>query len=102
MSQMQLTRNALQQASVSPEISPKKSPLNTDILDLSQKVSPCHVDSGLSFSGLFSTEIAPRLVMPFSRDCGMNLEISQDGYRASRIRGCRQSVAVGSAPLTLV
>ena len=38
--------------------------------------------------------------MPFTREIyGLNLEI--DGYQATRIRGCRQSVAIGSAPLLL-
>jgi len=37
---------------------------------------------------------------PFSQTtCGMNLTLSNEGYRASRTRGCRQSVAIGSAPL---
>lgn len=40
--------------------------------------------------------------MPFSREiCGLNLEFSEDGYRATRVRGCRQSVAIGRAPLRL-
>lgn len=37
---------------------------------------------------------------PFSQTtCGANLILSDDCYTASRTRGCRQSVAVGSAPL---
>lgn len=45
---------------------------------------------------------APQLVMPFCRELfGANVEISEDGYRAMRTRGCRQSVAIGSAPLSL-
>jgi len=39
-------------------------------------------------------------VLPFSPDaCGVNLSLSEDGYLASRMRGCRQSVAIGSGPL---
>merc|ERR1719440_317911 len=39
---------------------------------------------------------------PLSRNpCGMNIELSEDGYYAKRIRGCRQSVVMGSAPLEL-
>jgi hypothetical protein len=42
----------------------------------------------------------PCLVAPFSREaCGVNLLLSEDGYTATRTRGCRQSVAVGSGPL---
>jgi len=39
-------------------------------------------------------------VEPLSRNpCGMNIELSEDGYTAKRVRGCRQSVVLGSAPL---
>jgi len=31
--------------------------------------------------------------------CGVNLAVSEDGYIATRTRGCRQSVAIGSEPL---
>jgi len=42
----------------------------------------------------------PDFVLPFSTDvCGVNLSISEDGYAATRMRGCRQSVAIGSGPL---
>lgn len=42
----------------------------------------------------------PSLVPPFSRQtCGVNLTLSEDGYTATRTRGCRQSVVVGSGPL---
>jgi len=42
----------------------------------------------------------PPVVAPFSREaCGVNLVLSEDGYEATRTRGCRQSVAVGSSPL---
>mmetsp|Transcript_56596 Transcript_56596/g.132793 ORF Transcript_56596/g.132793 Transcript_56596/m.132793 type:complete len:640 (+) Transcript_56596:55-1974(+) len=42
----------------------------------------------------------PPLVAALSSDmCGVNVELSEDGYRATRARGCRQSVALGSAPL---
>lgn len=41
-----------------------------------------------------------RSVEPLSRNpCGMNIELSEDGYTAKRVRGCRQSVVLGSAPL---
>lgn len=37
---------------------------------------------------------------PLSRNpCGMNIELSEDGYTAKRVRGCRQSVVLGSMPL---
>merc|ERR1719482_79672 len=40
------------------------------------------------------------LVSPFCREsCGVNLVLSEDGYIATRTRGCRQSVAVGSGPI---
>mmetsp|Transcript_43248 Transcript_43248/g.69138 ORF Transcript_43248/g.69138 Transcript_43248/m.69138 type:complete len:922 (-) Transcript_43248:148-2913(-) len=39
-------------------------------------------------------------VAPLCRNpCGLNIELSEDGYVAKRVRGCRQSVVVGSAPL---
>lgn len=42
----------------------------------------------------------PLSIRPFSLDaCGVNLSISEDGYLAARMRGCRQSVAIGSGPL---
>jgi len=37
---------------------------------------------------------------PFSRQtCGVNIALSEDGYTATRTRGCRQSVLIGSAPV---
>jgi len=40
------------------------------------------------------------LVQPFcSQGCGSNLSISSDGYVVTRVRGSRQAVAIGSAPL---
>jgi len=37
---------------------------------------------------------------PFSRQtCGVNVTLSEDGYVATRTRGCRQSVLLGSAAL---
>lgn len=40
------------------------------------------------------------LLAPLSRHlCGINIEMSEDGYAARRTKGCRQSVVVGSAPL---
>lgn len=40
------------------------------------------------------------MVAPFSRQaCGANVTLSEDGLIATRTRGCRQSVVVGSAPL---
>jgi len=37
---------------------------------------------------------------PFSRQtCGVNVTLSDDGYVATRTRGCRQSVLLGSSPL---
>ena len=102
MSQMQETRNAISQIAASPT-SPYSSPKKTsptDLLDISQKFGPDFSD--LSTSLHPADWVAPRLVMPFSRElCGANLEFSEDGYRASRVRGCRQSVAIGSAPLPL-
>lgn len=39
-------------------------------------------------------------VPPFSQEsCGLNLMLSEDGYTATRSCGCRESVAIGSAPL---
>lgn len=39
---------------------------------------------------------------PFSQQtCGANVTLSEDGYTATRTRGCRQSVLLGSAPLML-
>jgi len=44
--------------------------------------------------------LADPLVAPFSNEaCGSNLMLSEDGYRATRRCGCRESVAIGSAPL---
>eukprot|EP00440_Ansanella_granifera_P001795 gb/GFBE01001936.1/.p1 GENE.gb/GFBE01001936.1/~~gb/GFBE01001936.1/.p1 ORF type:complete len:531 (+),score=89.84 gb/GFBE01001936.1/:1-1593(+) len=40
------------------------------------------------------------VVLPFCTSaCGLNLELSEDGYTATRTRGCRQSVAIGNGPL---
>jgi len=40
------------------------------------------------------------LVAPLApAPCGLNIELSGEGYVAKRIRGCRQSVVMGSAPL---
>jgi len=40
------------------------------------------------------------IVAPFSREvCGVNISLSEDGYIATRTRGCRQSVVIGSEPL---
>jgi len=40
------------------------------------------------------------MVAPFSRQaCGANVTLSEDALVATRTRGCRQSVVVGSAPL---
>lgn len=42
----------------------------------------------------------PRGIGPWSRAaCGVNLEISEDGFTASRTRGCRQAVVVSTTPL---
>jgi len=39
-------------------------------------------------------------VSPFSQiTCGTNIKLSEDGFTASRVRGCRQSLAIGSLPL---
>lgn len=44
----------------------------------------------------------PLGLAPFSRDSrGSNLELSGDGYTASRVRGCRQGPALSSAPLEM-
>ena len=103
MSQMQETRNAISQMPTSPAspLLAKSSPVG-DLLDITQKMSP-EPDFSKDLSNLHPDWVPPRLVMPFTRDlCGANLQISEDGYRAARIRGCRQSVAIGSAPLILV
>jgi hypothetical protein len=50
--------------------------------------------NGLQFTGL------TRHVTPLCRNpCGANIELSEDGYYAKRIRGCRQSVVMGNTPL---
>ncbi|CAE7673408.1 NEURL4 [Symbiodinium pilosum] len=42
------------------------------------------------------------VLLPFCPQAsGVNLEISEDGYKATRFRGCRQSVAVGTGPIPL-
>ena len=42
------------------------------------------------------------VLLPFCpKASGINLEISEDGYTATRFRGCRQSVAVGTGPVPL-
>ena len=107
MSQMQETRNAISQMPTSPPSpypSPQKSSPVGDLLDITQKMSPEYPDFSELSTNLHPADwVAPRLVMPFTRDlCGTNLQISEEGYRAARIRGCRQSVAIGSAPLILV
>lgn len=41
------------------------------------------------------------IVAPFNRQvCGVNISLSDDSYIARRIRGCRQSVVIGGAPLS--
>eukprot|EP00403_Amphidinium_massartii_P035977 CAMPEP_0178436054 /NCGR_PEP_ID=MMETSP0689_2-20121128/34244_1 /TAXON_ID=160604 /ORGANISM="Amphidinium massartii, Strain CS-259" /LENGTH=863 /DNA_ID=CAMNT_0020058143 /DNA_START=49 /DNA_END=2640 /DNA_ORIENTATION=- len=59
-----------------------------------------HVPPVASLIG--SMQIQPELWLPpFSSDLsGANLELSEDGYTATRVRGCRQSVTISSAPLT--
>jgi len=48
-----------------------------------------------SYSGRDSS-----IVLPFNRKClGVNLSISQDGYRLCRVEGCRQSIAMGMGSL---
>lgn len=48
--------------------------------------------------GLEEYEAPP--TAPFSRQTlGVNVSLSEDGYSATRTRGCRQSVIIGSAPL---
>lgn len=106
MSQMQETRNAISQMPTSPASpypSPQKSSPVGDLLDITQKMSPEYPDFSELSTNLHPADwVAPRLVMPFTRDlCGTNLQISEEGYRAARIRGCRQSVAIGSAPLQI-
>jgi len=40
------------------------------------------------------------LVAPFSAEmCGVNVELKEEGYLATRTRGCRQSVLIGAGPL---
>lgn len=56
-------------------------------------VLPAH---GLQLAGAN----ARQMLAPLCRNpCGMNIELSEDGYSAKRIRGCRQSVVMGSSPL---
>lgn len=60
------------------------------------------LETDFSSSALATAPVMPvqGLMAPLSRvPCGMNIELSEDGYTAKRIRGCRQSVVVGSAPL---
>eukprot|EP00438_Fugacium_kawagutii_P029226 Skav229561 [mRNA] locus=scaffold568:495719:499630:+ [translate_table: standard] len=105
MSQMQETRNAcnaFSQTLHSPTKSSPGGPARCDALDLSQKVRSWCPEISSSPAHHLSDWDAPQLVMPFCRDLfGANLEISEDGYRAMRTRGCRQSVAIGTAPLSL-
>merc|ERR1719414_1473554 len=62
---------------------------------------------GAPVSALPTAEVLPPApvsdgcpVAPFSRqNCGANVSLSEDGYVATRTRGCRQSVLLGSAPL---
>jgi hypothetical protein len=57
--------------------------------------------------GLRSPMVAARtvsngapVIAPFSQQsCGTNVTLTEDGYTATRTRGCRQSVLIGSAPI---
>jgi len=65
-------------------------------LEQTQPVPPPGADLGfkLDLSGLTPP------MQPFSSDmCGVNLELSQDGFGATRTRGCRQAAAIGAKPL---
>ncbi|CAK9027961.1 unnamed protein product [Durusdinium trenchii] len=115
MSQMQKTRNAIHQVPgydrredrTSPHLSSHASPKKQeDLLDVSQTIDTNQLGGKHNFSDNFDDKepnyesLARQMVMPFSREiCGLNLEFSEDGYRATRVRGCRQSVAIGRAPL---
>lgn len=45
-------------------------------------------------------EVISTFVWPFCLEgCGSNVELSEDGYTATRTRGCRQSVVIGGTPL---
>jgi hypothetical protein len=63
---------------------------------------------GEDCEGMMQPMMATEAVLPIRRGmtpplcrnpCGLNIELSEDGYTAKRVRGCRQSVVVGSAPL---
>eukprot|EP00913_Durusdinium_trenchii_P026105 g24489.t1 len=125
MSQMQKTRNAIHQIQgydrredrTSPHLSSHASPKKQEDLldakplfqvaqDVSQTIDTNQLGGKHNFSDNFDDKepnyesLARQMVMPFSREiCGLNLEFSEDGYRATRVRGCRQSVAIGRAPL---
>jgi len=54
-----------------------------------------------STAAVTPVQLDPGLVSPFdSQSCGVNVALSEDGYIATRTRGCRQSVVVGSEPLS--
>lgn len=73
------------------ELSPQQSP-RPPRLPRSPRPLPRH--SGATAAG------SPGLVAPFSRQaCGSNVALSEDALTATRTRGCRQSVVLGSAPL---
>ena len=116
ISQMQQTRAAIHQhtsgASMEPEgldglslsgLSPTRSPARESILEDSAPQKPCELDHSYPVLPLPTKQ--PRVEFgdtapPFSPSAsGPNLEIADHGYRATRVRGCRQSVAVGAAPL---
>jgi hypothetical protein len=62
------------------------------------------INNGFS-AGLSTSPVLPAggrrgVVAPLCQTpCGLNIELSESGYLAKRIRGCRQSVVIGSAPL---
>jgi len=68
-------------------------------LDITQPVGPIGKQPG-SPDRSPRRPMEPPTMLPFNREtCGVNLSLSEDGYRATRARGCRQSVAIGSGHL---
>lgn len=65
-------------------------------------MQPMRSDGGSSMMLPMRSNQGPPWTPPFNPDaCGANVEISADGYTASRTRGCRQAAAIGNSPLEL-
>lgn len=80
---------------------------NTDLMSATQFVPLVDrlgirlCDEGLTQPPSYTLK-CHRGVAPWNRAiCGVNVEISEDGFTVTRTRGCRQAVAVGIAPLEL-